>query len=123
MENLDKQRGMTAVSMLFIGILLGLVLLSAFKVYPAYYDDFAVSTALSNMKEEESKTAAMSSRDIRETIQKRISTSGVSLKKENVEILKEKGNVIINVNYERRTHLYGNIDAVMSFSHSISVRR
>ena len=118
-----KQRGMTAMSMVLIGFLVGIVAVSAIKIYPSYYDDFAVSTALENMQEEGAKTASMSSKQIRDTLQKRIATSGVRLEKDNVEIIKDKGNITINVNYEVRTSMFGNIDAITKFSHTITVAK
>ncbi|PIE41006.1 MAG: hypothetical protein CSA49_05580 [Gammaproteobacteria bacterium] len=118
-----NQKGMTAISMLIIGLLVAIVAISAFKIYPSYYDDFAVSTALKNMEEEGSKIAAMKSSEIRKTLQKRIQTSGVKLAKDDVVITKDKGAVTISVNYEVRTPMYGNIDAVTKFSHSITVTK
>lgn len=118
-----KQKGMTAISMLMLGILIGLVALSAFKLYPSYYDDFAVSTALENMLEESSTIAAMSPKEIRKNLQKRTLTSSVSLGKDEVVITKEKGEITIDVNYEVRTPMFGNIDAITKFSHSITISK
>ena len=75
------------------------------------------------MEEEGSKIAAMSPGDIRKTLQKRIGTSGVKLDKEDVVITKEQGKVTIAVSYEVRTPMYGNIDAITKFSHSITVSK
>ena len=118
-----NQKGMTGASMALVGLLVAVVALSAFKLYPSYYDDFAVSTALKNMEEEGSKIAVMSSRDIRKTLQKRIGTSGVNLNKEDMVITKDKDKVTIAVSYEVRTQMYGNIDAITKFSHSITVSK
>lgn len=123
MNSQQKQKGMTTISMVLIAFLVGIVALSAFKVYPAYYDDFAVSTALKNMEEEGSETASLSAKEIRATLSKRLQVSGVNLSKDDVEIKKEQGQVHITVNYEVRKHLYGNIDAVISFSHAIAVSK
>lgn len=119
----SKQQGMTGTSMALIGLLVAVVALSAFRIYPSYYDDFAVSTALENMQEEGSKIAAMSPNEIRKTLTKRTQTSGVRLQKEDVVITKDKGQITIAVDYEVRTPMYGNIDAVTKFSHSITVSK
>lgn len=118
-----KQQGMTTASMLMVGALVAFFALSAFKLYTPYYNDFAVKTALENMQEEGSAIAVMSPSDIRKTIGKRIYTSGMSLDKDDIEIIKNKGSLTINVNYEVRTHMYANIDAITVFNHSITVSK
>lgn len=122
MKNPAKQQGMTTTSMLIIGGLVAFVAISGIKLYPSYYDDFAVGTAMKNMEEEGREIAAMSPTEIRNSLNKRLQVSGVKLEKDDVEILKEGGAIKIKVNYEVRTHMYGNIDAVTSFSHAIEVR-
>ncbi len=123
MKNPAKQKGMTTAGMVIIGALVAFVVISGIKLYPSYYDDFAVSTAMKNMEEESREIAAMSPTEIRNTLNKRLQVSGVKLEKDQVEILKEDGVIKINVNYEVRTHMYGNIDAVTSFSHAIEVAK
>lgn len=123
MKNPAKQKGMTTAGMVIIGALVAFVVISGIKLYPSYYDDFAVSTAMKNMEEESREIAAMSPTEIRNTLNKRLQVSGVKLEKDQVEILKEDGMIKINVNYEVRTHMYGNIDAVTSFSHAIEVAK
>ena len=123
MKNPAKQKGMTTAGMVIIGALVAFVVISGIKLYPSYYDDFAVSTAMKNMAEESREIAAMSPTEIRNTLNKRLQVSGVKLEKDQVEILKEDGVIKINVNYEVRTHMYGNIAAVTSFSHAIEVAK
>ncbi|MCG8315895.1 MAG: DUF4845 domain-containing protein [Pseudomonadales bacterium] len=118
-----KQKGMTTASMLMVGSLVAFVAFSAFKLYTPYYNDFAVKTALENMAEEGATIAAMSPSEIRQTLGKRIYTSGVTLGKDDVEITKDKGAITISINYEVRTHMYANIDAVTVFNHSLTVSK
>lgn len=119
----QKQRGMTAIGMAMVGVLVAIIAFSAFKLYPSYYDDFAVSTALENIEADGSKFAKMSPKELRATLNKKISISGVKLAKENVDITKNGDKITIAVNYEVRTQMYGNIDAITKFSHSITISK
>lgn len=123
MKNPATQKGMTTAGMVIIGALVAFMAISGIKLYPSYYDDFAVGTALKNMEEEGATIAAMSPGEIRKTLNKRLQVSGVKLEKEDVEITKDSGVIKINVNYEVRTPMYGNIDAITRFSHSIQVSK
>ncbi|MDX1694832.1 MAG: DUF4845 domain-containing protein [Ketobacteraceae bacterium] len=121
MKNPAKQAGMTTTGMVIIGGMVAFLAISVIKLYPSYYDDFAVATALKNMEDEERKAATMTPKEIRESLNRRLQVSNVRLEKDQVEILKEDGVIKLNVNYEVRTHMYGNIDAITSFSHSIEL--
>lgn len=123
MKNPAKQSGMTTAGMVIIGLLVAFIAITGIKIYPAYYDDFAVATAMKNMEEESSELAGLSPNEIRKTLNKRLAVSGVRLEKDDVEILKDEGVIKVNVNYEVRTEMYGNIDAVTSFSHSIQLSK
>lgn len=119
----SRQRGMSTGGMLMVGVLIAFVAITGIKLYPAYYDDFAVATALKNMEEEAAATAALTPSEIRKSLNKRLSVSGVDLAKDNVEVVKDKGKITINVNYEVRIPMWANIDAVAKFSHSITVSK
>jgi len=105
---------------MFIILVLIFLAVTAMKLWAPYFDDLAVKTALQNISEEETSTT-MSPKDIRSTLNKRLEINGVNLKKEDVIIKKEDGVVNIDVAYERRVPLYGNIDAVLKFQHSATV--
>jgi len=107
-------------STMFIILVLIFLAVTAMKLWAPYFDDLAVKTALQNISEEETSTT-MSPKDIRSTLNKRLEINGVNLKKEDVIIKKEDGVVNIDVAYERRVPLYGNIDAVLKFQHSATV--
>ena len=44
------------------------------------------------------------------------------LEKEEVVIKKEDGEILINVIYERRIPMYGNVDAMLKFQHDVAVK-
>jgi len=122
MMHVRNQKGMTAISMMIIAALVGFAAMTAFKLYPAYYDDFAVTTALKNM-EEDNKLSKVSPKDIRKSLDKRLTVSGVSLAKDDVTFVKGKGELTLQVHYEVRMPMFSNVDAVVVFDHSAVIRR
>ena len=118
-----KQKGVSVSGMLVGAMILIFFTVTIFKLYPAYYDDFSVATVLENMELEGGSLVSLSSSKIRTLINRRLQVSGMQLNEDDVVITKAKGSVTIDVNYEVRTHLYQNIDAVTMFSHSITVSK
>lgn len=106
---------------LFIILMLIFGAVTVMKLWAPYFDDMAVKTALKNIAEEQ-KTRTMAPNEIRSTINKRLQVNGVELAKEEIVIKKEDGEVTIDILYERRVPMYGNIDAVLKFSHSAVVQ-
>ena len=90
------------------------------KLWSPYYDDLAVKTAVENIAKEES-TRAMSPKEILDTLNKRLQVNQVSLSKDDVKIKKEDGIIKIDVIYERRVPMYGNVDAMVKFNHSATI--
>jgi hypothetical protein len=114
---------MTAASMMMIGVLIGLIAITLIKLYPAYYDDFAVKSALQGVAEDP-KASKMSPKEIRNAIARRLDVNRIdSVKEENIEISKDEGKVTVAINYEVRISMYGNLDAVATFAHSTEIKQ
>lgn len=119
--NNKKQTGSSTWGVMFIVLALIFGGVTAAKLWSPYFDDMAVSTAVKNIAEEEI-TRSMSPKEIRDTINKRLQVNSVELKKDEIVIKKEDGEILIDVIYERRLPMYGNVDAVLKFSHSAKVK-
>ena len=118
--NKNKQIGSSMYATMFIILVLIFVAVTVMKLWAPYFDDMAVKTALKNVAEEET-TRTMGPKDIRSTLNKRLQVNSVTLDKDEIIIKKEDGEVTIDIIYERRIPLYGNIDAVLSFNHNATV--
>lgn len=118
--NKNKQIGSSMYATMFIILVLIFVAVTAMKLWAPYFDDMAVKTALKNIAEEE-PTRTMGPKDIRSSLNKRLQVNSVTLDKDEIIIKKEDGEVTIDIIYERRIPLYGNIDAVLSFNHNATV--
>ena len=117
MFNKKKQRGSSVWVTMTLVLVLIFAAITGMKLWAPYYDDLAVKTALENLSKEET-TPTMSPNDIRKTLNKRLQVNSVSLDKDEVNIRKQDGVITIDVTYERRVEMYGNIDAIVSFNHN-----
>ncbi len=120
MNTITKQGGMSTLGMMTVALVVIFAGVTAMKLWSPYYDDLAVKTALENIAKEE-PTKSMGPNEIRQTINKRLQVNQVELSKDDVLIKKEDGVIKIDIVYERRVPMYGNIDAMVKFSHSAVV--
>jgi len=120
MGTLKKQKGMSALGMMTVVLLIVFGAVTAMKLWSPYYDDLAVKTAIENIAKEDS-TKVMTPKEIFDTLNKRLQVNQVTLGKDDVKIKKEDGMIKMEVKYERRIPMYGNIDAMVKFNHSATV--
>lgn len=120
MNTIKKQHGMSTLGMMTVALLIVFGAVTAMKLWAPYYDDLAVRTAVENLSKEEA-TRSMSPNEILQTLNKRLQVNQVTLSKDDIKIKKEDGLINIDVIYERRIPMYGNIDAVVKFNHSATI--
>ncbi len=116
-----KQQGLTAISWLVIILIAGVLVLSVIKLLPTYLDNYTVASSLNSLKE----LPDLQQKDddeIYRLIQTRFDINNIStVKAEEAEISRAEGAIAIYLDYEVRTSLLGNIDAVMVFSESVEI--
>ncbi len=120
MHTIRMQRGMSTLGMMTVVLLIVFAAVTAMKLWSPYYDDLAVKTAVENISKEES-TKTMSPKEVLDTLNKRLQVNQVTLSKDDVVIKKEDGLIKIDVIYERRIPMYGNVDAMVKFNHSATI--
>jgi len=118
-----SQRGASILSILLVLGMAAVLLMVAFKLYPAYYEHWQIEQVVDSF-EDESGLSEMSAREIEKNFQKRLTTNNVRnfKMKDNVEIFMEDDTLYIDVAYEVRVPIYRNIDAVMTFTKSLEKR-
>lgn len=117
----NKQKGLTGVSIMFLLIIIAFVALTFLKIMPVYFDSFKVGDVVSSLKEERGLGEKPNS-EITNMILKRLDVNMVSdVSKDNVFIEKVKGSVLIEVDYEVRKPMFGNLDVIISFKKSVEV--
>lgn len=117
MNTIKKQNGMSPVGMMSVVLLIVFAAVTVMKLWGPYYDDLAVKTAVENVSKEET-VRSMTPKEVLDTLNKRLSVNQVTLTKDEVKVKKEDGLITVDVVYERRIPMYGNIDAMVKFNHS-----
>lgn len=114
-----RQRGMTLLSIMIIIVFFAFVAITAVKIIPIYLDSYTVSDVVSSLKDERG-LGDKSNKEIINLILKRLKLNQVSaVTKNDIYIDKIKNTVLIDVEYETRKSLYGNLDVIVSFKHSV----
>lgn len=118
--HINAQRGQSMWGNLFMIGALIFAAITVMKLWSPYYDDFAVAKAVENMKSDPA-VAGMNANDMLASLNKRLQISGVTLVKEDVKIAKDDSGIQMDIRYERRVPMYGNVDAIVKFNHSLKI--
>jgi prepilin-type N-terminal cleavage/methylation domain-containing protein len=109
-----RQRGFTLIGLLVVLAVVGFFAYLAMRLFPVYSEYYSVVSAMKGLAKEEG-IRGLSAEAIRQRFDKRLYTSYVeSVKPNNVTVI-TSGTPRIQVKYEVRRHLFGNIDFVASF--------
>jgi len=121
MNRLDRQRGMTGTGWLVVLALIGFFSMSIMKLAPVYMEHYSIKTVLASLGNEPMITKK-SVRDIKRLIKKRLTVNGVyEMDKDALKIKKQGGVMKIEITYEVRKHMMGNVDALVSFSDKLEL--
>lgn len=115
--DINRQRGASGLVMLVMVLFFGSLLTLLLKLGPAYMDDYTIQEALEGLDGTEG-LSDMGPAQVRTLINKRLSVNNVrTLNPENIKIDKDNDKILIVVDYDVRTPVVSNIDAVMHFEH------
>ena len=121
MQLKNKQKGLTGISIMAILIVIAFGAVVFLKIMPIYFDAFKVGDVVSSLKEERG-LGDKGNREITTMILKRLDVNMVTdVTKEDIIIEKTKNDVYIDVEYEVRKPMFGNLDVVVSFKKSVEV--
>ena len=118
-----RQRGLSTVGWVAVAGIFGLLVITFFKVFPMYYDNFKVQTALEALAND-SDIDPKSKRAIWDSLQKRLYINEVrSISRDNVKMERKDGKTTVTVTYETRDDYIGNLFIGGRFSESIVIDR
>lgn len=119
MQLKNKQKGLTGISIMVILVAIAFAAVIFLKIMPIYFDSFKVGDVVSAMKDERS-LGDKSNKEITSMILKRLDVNMVTdVTSEHVFIEKTKNNIFIDVEYEVRKPMFGNLDVIVSFKKSV----
>ena len=109
-----KQRGMTMIGWLVLLALIGFLTLIGLRLIPGYMEFFTIVKSVESVHAE--ATAETTPAQIRESLRKRFQVNDVeSLDPRDLVIRREDGEFTIHIQYEFRTKMMGNVEAVIVF--------
>ena len=112
---MKQQRGMTTIGFILIIGMIAFFTAIGVKLVPMYIEYYSVKSILKTVQGE-SETASKSAAEIEETIVKRLQINEIHrVTKNDITITKDGKKVIIEIAYEARIPLFGNIDVVGDF--------
>ena len=119
MQLKNKQKGLTGISIMMIVVVIAFAAAIFLKVMPIYFDSFKVGDVVADMKEVRG-LGDKSNNEISTMILKKLDVNMVSdVTKEHIFIEKTKNDIFIDVEYEVRKKMFGNLDVVVSFKKSV----
>ncbi|MDC0662630.1 DUF4845 domain-containing protein [Marinobacter sp. SS21] len=121
-SHIGNQRGASTITMLVMVLFFGALLTLLVKVGPFYLDDLTIQEAVESLDGTEG-LSRMGPAQVMSLINKRLTVNNVrSLDPESFKIEKNGELVIIKLVYEKRTNLFRNLDAVVSFNHEYEMK-
>ena len=118
-----RQQGVSAVGWIAIMGLFGLIVISFFKVFPFYYDNFKVQSALEAVALDET-IDPKSKRAIWQSLQKRLYINEVrSINREHVTMSRKDGRTTVTVTYQTEDDYIANLYIGGRFNESIEIER
>lgn len=120
MRSVSQQKGASMpVVLLFLGMS-AIILTIAFKLYPAYYEHWQITSVLESYGEDHD-LEAMSVSELETNFQTRLLTNNVREfdVKEGFFAERTDTGVILSVDYEVRIRMYKNIDALLVFEETV----
>lgn len=122
MKTLKKQRGLSFLAWMIILSMAGVMLITGIKLAPVYIQYYTVAKILEQLQTEPSLKGAPKS-EIAISFSKRLDISQVNLPKGSYKITKIQGKnaYLLEVEYEERRSLFGNLSIVASFKRSAEV--
>lgn len=107
----SRQRGMTFLGMLFVGIVLAFTGVIAAQVFPTYIEFLAAQKAI--RKASSGSTVA----EVRRTFENASNVDDItSLKPEDLEVTKQGDKVVVSFAYNKEIHLAGPAYLVMKYT-------
>lgn len=117
-NNLQRQRGVSLVGLLFVIVVLGIAALVAMKVFPAYLEYQSIEKAVLKARSAGSTIVEVRKSFTASAMIEEISSIDAS----DLEIIKEESGFVINYAYSRKAPLIGNASLLLDFAGSTKGR-
>ncbi len=114
-NSLRRQKGASVFAIIILLVMVGMFLLSALKVAPAYMDNNVIVNAMNGMINN-NDFESMSISEVRSSLQRSLVTNNIrDFSTGSVVLTREGDDSFVDINYESRVPLFYNIDIVVVF--------
>ena len=118
-----RQQGLSFFGWMAMVTIFGFLILSFFRVFPIYYENFNIQKSLSGLAEKE-KIDVKSKRAIWDSLIKSLRVNEVySIKREDVTIERKDGKTTVTITYETRRPYISNLFIGGNFTESVVIDR
>ena len=118
-----RQRGLSFIGGVAVVGIFGLLLISFFRVFPIYNENFTIKSVLKGLKDDQD-IDVKSKRAIWAALDKRLYINEVnSIKREHVKIERKDGKTTVTVTYETKKPYIANLFIGGNFSESVVIDR
>lgn len=116
-----RQGGLTLISWIFVLAVVGIFILAAARLVPAYMEYFSISSALNNIRKE-ARTASLAK--IRSDLSVQLNINGVEdVSAREFRFQTDGNNLTISINHDINTPFIANLGFVVHCDRSITVKR
>jgi hypothetical protein len=116
-----KQRGISLMGFIMVAAVAGFFALMGFKLFPAYSEYYGVEQAMKSVAAQPGADK-MDLGELQKDLQKRFDIGYVNtVDAKQATLIKDKGPVQLNINYEYRKDLFYNLDYVAKFDVTVSL--
>lgn len=114
-----KQQGITLMSFIVVLVVVGFFAMVTMKLFPMYSEYHNVKSVMEEFAAQPN-AAKMTLGEVQANLYRRFDMAYVSsVKNEHIKIVREGSRTSLNIAYEVRTDLFGNLDAVATFDRTI----
>ena len=118
-----RQKGLSSFGWIGVMGIFAVLLIGFFKVFPMYYDNFKIKTALESLQQD-TKVDSKSKREIRVSLQKRLYINEIrNITRENIVMERKDGKTTVTVTWEAKDSFIGNLFIGANFVESIVIDR
>ncbi len=119
----NRQKGMSTVGLIFIVGIFGFLVVGLFTLFPMYYDNFKLQSALEALQNDTS-VDPKSKQAIWGSLKKRLYINEVrSITKDRVKMIRKDGKTTVTVSYETRDTFVGNLFIGATFVETVVIDR
>ena len=123
MQIIKHQKGMTAIGWMLVIILLVSAALLAMKIFPIYIEGYNVRSVVKGLSEDPD-IGTLQAGQIKSRILKRLSVNMVhAVSKDDVYVTPSSAGYLVELDYEVRENVVGNLDIVVAFNYSTDVQK